>query len=143
MRATRVRRLISWLTRSSALKVLQGRTLETGAQEIAALVLASALLAREGMRAGAGQVPVLQISFGKTLEMLRPLRLTLAIGGQLLSQRQKEQLREKFQQFARRYVTWKRKRPRSCPRAVRQPVSKWPRLRRNQAWEGPVHFRLL
>jgi hypothetical protein len=124
-------------------EVLQSHTLETGAQEIAALVLASALLARERMRAAAGGVPVLRISFVKTLELLRPLWLTLAIGGELLSRRQKEQLTEKFLEFARRYVTRKRKRPRSCPRAVRQPVSKWPRLRRNQAWEGPVHFKLL
>jgi hypothetical protein len=88
-------------------------------------------------------VPVLRISFLKTLELLRPLWLTLAIGGELLSQWQKEQLTEKFLEFARRQVTRKRKRPRSCPRAVRQPVSGWPRLRRNQSWEGPVHFKLL
>lgn len=123
--------------------VLHSHTLETGAQEIAAVVLASALLARERLRAAAGAVPVLRISFVKTLELLRPLWLTLALGGDLLSQRQKEQLTEKFLEFARRYVTPKRKRPRSCPRAVRQPVSKWPRLRRNQAWAGPVRFKLL
>ena len=29
------------------------------------------------------------------------------------------------------------------PRAVRQPVSQWPRLRRNQSWDGPVSFQLL
>jgi hypothetical protein len=27
--------------------------------------------------------------------------------------------------------------------AVRQPVSGWPRLRRNQSWNGPVHFKIL
>lgn len=125
-------------------EVLQSHTLETGAQEIAAVVLASALLARERARAAAGQVPVLRISFLKTLELMRPLWLTLAIGGELLSARQKQQLTEKFLAFAGRWcVTPKRKRPRSCPRAVRQPVSGWPRLRRNQSWEGPVHFKLL
>jgi hypothetical protein len=124
-------------------EVLHSHTLDTGAQEIAAVVLASALLARERARAAAGAVPVLQISFVKTLELLRPLWLTLAVGGELLSPRQKEQLTEKFLAFAQRQVTRKRKRPRSCPRAVRQPVSGWPRLRRNQSWEGPVQFKLL
>lgn len=124
-------------------EVLQSHTLETGAQEIAAVVLASALLARVRARAAGGQTPVLRISFLKTLELMRPLWLTLALGGDLLTARQKQQLTDRFLDCARRYVTPRRKRPRSCPRAVRRPVSPWPRLRRNQAWEGPVHFKIL
>ena len=124
-------------------EVLQSHTLETGAQEIAAVVLASALLARERMRAATGQTPVLRVSFVKTLELLRPLWLVLALGGDLLSARQQQQLTERFLERAGRSVTPRRKRPRSCPRAVRQPVSGWPRLLRNQSWEGPVHFKVL
>lgn len=124
-------------------EVLQSHTVETGAQEIAAVVLASALLARERARAAAGAVPVLRVSFVKTLELMRPLWLTLALGGDLLSARQKEQLTEKFLEWAGRYVTRRRPRPRSCPRAMRQPVSGWPRLLQNQSWEGPVHFKIL
>jgi hypothetical protein len=124
-------------------EVLQSHTLETGAQEIAAVVLASALLARERARAEAGQTPVLRVSFVKTLELLRPLWLTLALGGDLLSARQKRQLTERFLERAGRQVTPRRRRPRSCPRAVRQPVSGWPRLRRNPSWNGPVHFKIL
>jgi hypothetical protein len=123
-------------------EVLQSHTLETGAQEIAAVVLASALLARERARAAAGQTPVLRVSFVKTLELMRPLWLVLALGGDLLSARQKQQLTERFLQRAGRYVTRRRRRPRSCPRAVRQPVSSWPRLHRNQSWEGSVQFNL-
>jgi hypothetical protein len=123
--------------------LLQSHTLETGAQEIAAVVLASALLARERARAAAGATPVLRVSFVKTLELMRPLWLTLALGGDLLSARQKQQLTDKFLEWAGRYVTRQRRRPRSCPRAVRQPVGGWPRLRRNQSWEGPVHFKVL
>ena len=74
---------------------------------------------------------------------MRPLWLTLALGGDLLSVRQKEQLTERFLERAGHLVTRRRKRPRSCPQAVRQPVSKWPRLRRNQTWEGPVNVQLL
>ena len=126
-------------------EVLQSHTVETGAQEIAAVVLASALLARARTQAAAGTegLAVLRVSFVKTLELLRPLWLTLALGGDLLSARQKEQLTERFVERAGRLVTRRRQRPRSCPRAVRQPVSKWPRLRRNQSWDGPVSFQLL
>ena len=125
-------------------EVLQSHTVETGAQEIAAVVLASALLARARTQAAGTQgEPVLRVSFVKTLELMRPLWLTLALGGDLLSARQKEQLTERFLERAGHLVTRRRKRPRSCPRAVRQPVSKWPRLRRNQTWEGPVNFQLL
>jgi hypothetical protein len=124
-------------------EVLQSHTLETGAQEIAAVVLASALLARARVRAANGQTPVLRVSFVKTLELMRPLWLVLALGGDLLSARQQQQLTERFLEQAGRHVTRRRKRPRSCPRAVRQPVSGWPRLLQNQSWEGPVHFKVL
>lgn len=66
---------------------MRPHTLETGAQEIAAVVLASVLLASERVRAAAGEVPALRVSFIKTLELMRPLWLTLALGGDLLSGR--------------------------------------------------------
>lgn len=123
-------------------EVLQSHTLETAAQEVAALVLGSALLAAERARAAAGQVPVLRVSFVKVLELLRPLWLTLALGEDLLTERQKQQLVRRFYEQMRRCVTAPR-RSRSCPRAVRQPVSSWPRLLHNQSIEGPLHFQLL
>ena len=124
-------------------EVLPSHTVETGAQEIAAVVLARALLARARTPAAAGteRLALLRVSFVQTLELLRPLWLTLALGGDLLSARQKAQLTERFLERAGRRVT--RRRPRRCPRAVRQPVSQWPRLRRNQSWAGPVNFQLL
>jgi hypothetical protein len=70
-------------------EVLQSHTVETAAQEIAALVLCSALLAAERARAAAGQVAVLRVSFVKVLELLQPLWLTLELGEDLLSDRQK------------------------------------------------------
>jgi len=51
--------------------VLQSHTVETGAQEIAAILLATALLARERARAANGQVPVLRIKFGVVLAVVR------------------------------------------------------------------------
>ena len=50
---------------------------------------------------------------------------------------------QRFLQRAAQYITRKRKQPRSCPRALRQPISSWPRLRRNHSWEGPVNFKVL
>ncbi len=123
--------------------VLHRHTLLTGAQEIAAVVVASALLARERARAAAGQTPVLTVSFGKTLELARCLWLTLALAGELLTPRQQQQLTARFMERAGRYVTRRRRRPRSCPRAGRRPVSKWPRLLKNQAWEGDIRFHFL
>jgi len=123
--------------------VLQSHTVETGAQELAAIVLASAILARQRAAVAQGQTPVLRVSFVKTLELLRPLWLTLALADDLLSPALQQQLTERFLQQASRYLTRKRKQPRSCPRAVRRPVSGWPRLRRNQSWEGPIHFQVL
>lgn len=123
-------------------EVLQSHTVETGAQEIAALVLASALIAAERARAAAGQVPVLRISFIKVLELLQPLWLTLELGEDLLSERQKNELVKRFYDQMGRCVSAKR-RSRSCPRAVRQPVTGWPRLRRNESIEGPMAYRII
>jgi hypothetical protein len=122
--------------------LLQSHTVTTAAQEIAALVLAAALLARERDRAAAGLVPVLRVSFVKLLELLRPLWLVLALGDDLLSEWQKEQLTQRFYERARTYVTPKR-RPRSCPREVRQPVSGWPRLLANEYAKGPLTIQLV
>ena len=119
--------------------LLQSHTVTTAAQEIAALVLAAALLAQERDRAAAGRVPVLRVSFLKLLELLKPLWLVLALGADLLSARQQEQLTDRFYEQARTYLTPKR-RQRSCPRKIRQPVSGWPRLLENEYGEGPVTF---
>jgi hypothetical protein len=122
--------------------VLQSHTLGTAAQEIAALMLAAALLARERDRAAAGLVPVLRVSFVKLLELMRPLWLVFALGDDLLSPSQKEQLTQRFYEQARRSLTQPR-RSRSCPRAVRQPIGKWPRLRKNESWDGPFNLQFV
>jgi hypothetical protein len=126
--------------RRSAL--LQSHTVVTAAQEIAALMLAAALLAKERDRAAAGQVPVLRVSFAKLLELLRPLWLTLALGEDVLEEWQKQELTERFYRKAGTYLTPKR-RARSCPRKVRQPVSGWPRLMKNEYCEGPITFKFV
>jgi hypothetical protein len=123
-------------------EVLQSHTVETGAQEIAAMMIVAAMLARERAEAANGEVPALRISFLKLLELMRPLWLVLELGDDLLEEWQKKELTERFQKLARGCLT-PRKRARSCPRAVRQPIGKWPRLTKNQSWTGPAAFKII
>ena len=122
--------------------VLQSHTVDTAAQEVAALILASALLATERARAAAGHVPVLHVSFGKILDLVQPLWLMLGFLDDLVTEGQKNAFVRRVYTAMGRCVTAKR-RSRSCPRAVRQPVKRWPRLLRNESVEGPLHLELV
>jgi hypothetical protein len=122
--------------------VLQSHTVITGAQEIAALVLASAVLADERQRA-AGPLPVLRVSFSKLLERcVKPLWFYLDMAPDILTQRQIAEIVRRSYARARRYVTPPR-RARTCPRAVRQPVQAWPRLLQPESMTGEMHFQLV
>jgi len=122
--------------------VLQSHTVITGAQEIAALVLASAVLADERRRAG-GAVPVLRVSFSKLLERcVKPMWFYLDIAPDILTERQIAEIVRRSYARARRCVTPPR-RTRSCPRAVRQPMQAWPRLLRAESITGPMQFHLV
>jgi hypothetical protein len=121
--------------------VLQSHTVDTAAQEIAALLLVSALLATERARIAGGPRPVPRVSFVKVVELVRPLWLMLSVFDDLVTDRQKTQVVQRVYARMRRYVM-PTHRPRSCLRAVRQPM-KWPRLLQPQSVEGPLHFTLL
>lgn len=123
--------------------LLQSHTIETAAQEIAALVLVSALIAGERLRAAGGQIPVLRVSFPKILELcLKPMWLAVDLGDGLLTNQQLDQMMARGYARMRRYLTPVRRR-RTCPRAVRQPIQAWPRLRDTHSITGPMHFRLV
>jgi hypothetical protein len=122
-------------------EVLQSHTMETGAQEIAAMLLAAALVAAERAQVAHGELPALRISFLKLLELLRPLWLTLELCDDLLEEWQKKEMTKRFHQLARQCVT-PRRRARSCPRAVRQPIRGWPRLLKNESWTGEATFHV-
>jgi hypothetical protein len=122
--------------------VLQSHTLDTGAQEIAAMVVASALLATERARAAAGHVPVLRVSFPKLLDWVRATWLTLTQFDDVLTGRQLQTfLRRVYTQMGR-CVTAPR-RSRTNPRAVRKPVRTWPRLMVPHSVEGPLAFTIV
>ena len=122
--------------------VLQSHTVETGAQEIAAVVLASAVLATERVRAANGAVPVLRVPFGHVLNIVRGMWLFFGPFDDLVDDRLKTRVVRRGYTLMRRSLTAKR-RSRSCPRAVRQTVKPWPRLMQAQSVEGPVHFKLV
>jgi Transposase DDE domain len=123
--------------------LLQSHTVETAAQEIAALVLVSAVLAAERQRAAGGHLPVVRVSFSKILDLcVRPMWLYLDLGHGILTEPQIKRIMQRGYARMRRYVTPPR-RARSCPRAVRQTVKAWPRLLRTQSVEGPFHFKLV
>jgi len=123
-------------------ELLQSHTVDTGAQEMAALVWASALVARERARAAGGDVPVLRVSFIKVLQVVQSLWLFFGPFDDLMTDRLKDRIIERGYTLMGTSVTAKR-RSRSCPRAVRQPVTSWPRLLRNESVEGPLHFKVL
>jgi hypothetical protein len=122
--------------------LLQSHTVETGAQEIAALVLASALLAAERARAANGKVPVLAVSFGQVLHVVRGMWLFFGPFDDLVDDRLKHRVVRRGYTLMRHSLTAKR-RSRSCPRAVRQTVKAWPRLLQTHSVEGPFHFKLV
>jgi len=122
-------------------EVLQSHTPETAAQEIAALVLATALLAQERSRAAAHQVPVLDISFLKCLELIRPLWQFCALAADLLTSTLLNQITRRFYQHIR-FCLKPKPRARSCARAVRQPVTGWPRLLKPNYTHGPWSYTI-
>lgn len=122
--------------------VLQSHTVITGAQEIAALVLASAVLADERRRA-AGPLPVLRVSVAKLLERcVKPIWFYLDLAPDILTDRQMDAIVRRGYARARQYVTAPR-RPRTCPRAVRQPMQAWPRLLKAESITGAMNFQLV
>ena len=122
--------------------VLQSHTVETGAQEIAAIILVTALLAHERARAANGQVPALRIKFGVMLAIVRSMWFCLGPIEDLLTEKQKQQVVARGQALMRRSLTGPR-RSRTNPRAVRQPVRRWPRLMETNSVEGPLQFKVV
>jgi hypothetical protein len=122
--------------------VLQSHTVETGAQEIAAMVLASAVIADERARVATGHIPALRVSFGQVLNIVRGMWLFLGPFADVFTDQQKTRVVRRGRALIRRSVLAPR-RPRTCARAVRQPVTKWPRLLKPQSIEAPWELQLV
>jgi hypothetical protein len=84
---------------------------------------------------------VLRISFLKTLESLRGLWNFLELTEGLLDPKAiRLVVRRTMRKIAERAIP--KRRNRSCPRAVRQPVGSWPRLTENNYQAGELNYEL-
>jgi len=122
--------------------VLQSHTVDTGAQEIAAVVLASAVLAAERATTAGDHLAALRISFPTLSQVVQAMWFTVAFGNGVLTERQMQTMMTRGYAH-RRHSRTPARRSRSCPRKVRQPVTRWPRLMRNASVEGPFHLKIL
>ena len=109
--------------------LLRGHSVESAAQELASVIMASALLARtrletaEGLGTGAQRVSIRRVR-----ALVGPLWMVLAAGGDILSTEQQRALVARVEEMLADEALLPPRRARSSPRAVRAPVSKWPRL---------------
>jgi hypothetical protein len=124
-------------------ELVQSHTALTAAQEIAALIMAYAILVEERIKAAkVGEVPVLRISFLKTLEAIRGLWHFLEVTEDLLDARGvRLAVRRTMRRIAEMAIP--KRRQRSCPRALRQPVSSWPRLLKNTSIKDAPEYNLI
>ena len=121
---------------------LQSHTPLTAMQEVAALILAYAVLVGYRIEAGGvGEVGVLRISFLKTLQAVQGLWRFLGVTSDLLTPAQVRLVVSRtLRQIADMAIP--KRRQRSCPRALRQPVSSWPRLRKNSSQTGEISYEV-
>lgn len=121
--------------------LLLSHTLVTAAQEVACLVMAQAIVARLRISVADPYTPVLQISFIRTLHLFRSLWTLVPAFHDLIPDDAWPLLLRRIFDLLTQQASQPR-RHRSCPRALRQPVSKWPRLLRNSSTTGRFQFKI-
>jgi hypothetical protein len=122
--------------------LLHSHTPETAAQEVAAMIIGSSLIAEARSKLQPGEELSHRISFIKVWETLEPLWLTLLLGADILSEKQKQQLSDRFHALASRRCMPK-KRSRACPRALRQPHQPWPRKKNQKSSTAPLQISVM
>ena len=124
-------------------KLLRGHSVESAAQEMACVIMASALVARtrlemaQSLGTGAPRV-----SLRRVRALMEPLWLMLQAAEGLLSARQISAIVERIETLMQREALLPPRRARSSPRAVRAPVSKWPRLLTRQETKGRPKLKI-
>jgi hypothetical protein len=109
-------------------EVLASHTVETALQEIAALVLATAVIAHVRI-AAAEQLGVSprRVSFTKVLLASQQLWHAFALFRSIFTAAQRRQMAAKSLEAMRLYAVLPERRARSCPRVLRRTMSAWPR----------------
>jgi hypothetical protein len=125
-------------------RVLASHTPETALQEIAALVLASAIIARLRVETGTAlKVPPRRMSFSKLMSSTEELWSACRLAGELLTPALLERMWKQYLDDVRSWAVLPERRSRSCPRVLRQPVSKWPRKIDQPSHTGEVKLELV
>jgi hypothetical protein len=127
--------------RSSSL--LTSHTVETALQELAALVLAMAVVAQvRAAAADRAEVPPKRVSFLKILLLTQQLWQSFTWGRRSRSARQTRAMCNDFFESVQMLAILPERRARSCPRVVRQPVSSWPRKLDHSSHSGAISIRI-
>jgi hypothetical protein len=124
--------------------VLASHTLESALQEIAAVVLGSAVIARMRVEAADRlKVTVRRVSFLKLLHATRGLWTGFRLARRVLTSTVKKAMWEEYVDEVQQTAILPERRDRSCPRVLRQPVSKWRRKIDQQSYNGEVNLRVV
>ena len=124
--------------------VLASHTLETALQETAALVLASAVVARMRVEAATRlRVPVVRVSFHKLLVATRGLWSAFKYAGSKLTEALKAQFWKEYVDDVRSNAILPERRHRSSPRVLCQPVNSWPRKTDQKSYSGDVKIAVI
>ena len=122
--------------------ILLSHTPVTAVQEICALFMAQAMVSRARCSVGINyQVPIMLVSYQKTLDACRNLCWLKTILGVNLTKLQMRAIIHHVEEDLANQLSPPR-RKRSCPRAVRQPVNKWPRLMKNSNDKGAFQYEV-
>ena len=122
--------------------LLKSHTLPTAVQEVCALFMAQTIVVCARVDVALSQdLPVLEVSFQKTLEACRNLCWLRALVGDELNSDTWSRIEDKVRQGLKAQATMPR-RKRTCPRKVRQPINKWPRLTQNVYQKGEIQCEI-
>lgn len=110
--------------------LLDAQTPETAAQEVLAMLLAASLIAtqRDAVAEKAG-VEILRVSFNKVLQKTAALCELLAVGADLIPPEALAIWVSRIMEDLKTHAVIKKRKPRSCPRSVRQPTKDWPKTK--------------
>lgn len=109
--------------------LLRGQSVESAVQELACVILGSALMARTRLETAESLATGAQsVSLRRVRAVVEPLWVFMEVAGNILSDAQQRAIISEAEAMLRREALLPPRRARSCARAVRAPVSKWPRL---------------
>jgi hypothetical protein len=110
--------------------LLDAQTPETAAQEVLAMLLAASLVAMQrDAVAQRADVEVLRVSFSKVLHKTAALCELLSLGADLIAKDALAAWIERVLEDLQTHALIQKRKPRSCPRSLRQPTKDWPKTK--------------